>query len=82
MSIKTPLTLSNLRTPISLTNMKSPVTISNVKGPGVISGSAVTVTKAVTISPRFAANYSINPKEKLNIISVHQPTETARVFTA
>lgn len=91
MSIRTPLTLSSIKNPISMTNMRSPVTISNVRNPVVVTsigtpvtltGSPVTVTKSVTITPRFAGNYSITPKERLNIITVHNPTDNNRVFTA
>lgn len=89
MSIKTPLTLSSLKNPITLTNMRSPVTLSNIRNPVVVTsigspvrtGTSITATKSVTIAPRFTANYSLNPKEKLNIITLHNPTDNSRVFT-
>lgn len=90
MSIRTPLTLSSIKNPITMTNMRSPVTISNIRNPVVVTsignpvtltGSPVTVTKSVTITPRFTGNYSITPKERLNIITVHNPTDSNRIFS-
>lgn len=89
-SIRNPVALSNIKNPITMTNMRSPVTISNIRNPVIVTsignpvtmtGSPVTVTKNVTITPRFTANYSITPQERLNIITVHNPTDNNRVFT-
>jgi len=90
MSIRNPVTLSNIKNPITMNNMRSPVTISNIRNPVIVTsigtpvtvtGSPVTVTKSVTITPRFTGNYSITPKERLNIITLHNPAENNRVFT-
>jgi hypothetical protein len=55
----------------------SRVSISSRGGP-----TPVTVTKSVTITPRFTGNYCITPAEKYNIITIQNPTDrNNRVFT-
>jgi hypothetical protein len=47
-----------------------------------VGGSPVTVTKSVTITPRFTGNYSLTPADKFNIITIHNPTDkNSRIFT-
>jgi len=38
-------------------------------------------SKAVTIAPRFSASYSITPKERLNVITLHSSAQNHGVFS-
>lgn len=82
----------NINPIVSVTGRPDPVTLSNMsvtssKGTSFSSasnvqlGSPVTVTKSVTITPRFTANYSITPKERMNIITLHNQGDNSKVFT-